>query len=69
MPILVHVHECVQSLARAGAILMVDDVSSRFPKVQRVWQAFIDSRQLQQPPMLLKSPPFEIAPPQARPQV
>ena len=30
--------------------MMVDDVSSRFPKVQRVWQAAVDSGQLVQRP-------------------
>jgi hypothetical protein len=27
--------------AAPGAVLMVDDVSSRFPKVQRVWQGVV----------------------------
>ena len=34
--------------AAPGAVFMVDDVSSRFPKVQHVWQSFVNKGRLRQ---------------------
>ena len=40
--------ENAMAAAAPGAVFMVDDVSSRFPKVQHVWQSFVNKGRVRQ---------------------